>query len=70
MVLFFWATSFKDPIVAGKGMKLFDEGESIPLKLIRAQTFDTGVLNLVYGPEDSAPEGTYEDAVGHMVKND
>ncbi|GAA3499170.1 hypothetical protein GCM10019016_062740 [Streptomyces prasinosporus] len=31
---------------------LFDEGEpSIPLKLLRSETFGTGVLNLVYGPD-------------------
>lgn len=55
------------PIAVRKGMKLFDEGEdSLPLKLISAQTFETGVMNLVYGPADSAPEGTYEDAKAHI----
>ena len=36
------------PIVVGKGMRLFDEGESIPLRLLSSQTFETGVLYLVY----------------------
>ncbi len=55
------------PIAVRKGMKLFDdEDTSLPLKLISAQTFETGVLNLVYGPDDSVREGTYEDAKAHI----
>jgi len=51
------------PIAIGKGMRLFDEGESpIPLRLISSETFETGVLNLVYGPADSPGDATYEDA--------
>ena len=39
-------------------MRLFDEGESpIPLRLISAESFKTGVLNLVYGPAESTAEG-------------
>src|SRR4029450_9680349 len=34
------------PIVVGKGMRLFDEGESVPLKLLSSQTFETGVGSL------------------------
>src|SRR5262245_52862836 len=41
------------PIAVRKGMRLFDEGEaSVPLRLISSETFQTGVLNLVYGPAD------------------
>jgi dihydrofolate reductase len=41
------------PIAVRKGMRLFDEGETpIPLKLISSETFETGVLNLVYGPAE------------------
>lgn len=59
------------PIAIRKGMRLFDEGDSsLPLTLIRSETFKTGVLNLVYGPAASAPEGTYEDAVAAMPKRD
>ena len=51
------------PIAVCKAMRLFDEGESpIPLKLISSETFETGVLNLVYGPAESTGDGTYEDA--------
>jgi dihydrofolate reductase len=42
------------PIAMRKGMRLFDEGEPIPLTLLSSETFKTGVLNLVYGPEGSA----------------
>ncbi len=42
------------PIAVRKGMRLFDEGESpIPMTLISSETFNTGVLNLVYGPAES-----------------
>src|SRR4051812_45262223 len=40
------------PIAVRKGMRLFDEGETrVPLRLISSETFETGVLNLVYAPE-------------------
>ncbi len=57
------------PIAVRKGMRLFDEGESpIPLEVIKSETFKTGVLNLVYAPVESAPEGTYEDAKAHIAQ--
>ena len=58
------------PIAVRKGMRLFDEGEPIPLKLISAQTFGTGVLNLVYGPAESAPTGGYEEAKAHLPQSE
>ncbi len=59
------------PIAVRKGMRLFDEDETpVPLKLISSQTFTTGVLNLVYGPAESAPEGTYDDAKVHLPQSD
>ena len=54
------------PIAVRTGLRLFDDGGSIPLELISAETFETGVLNLVYGRADSAGEGTYEDAKAHI----
>jgi dihydrofolate reductase len=55
------------PIAVRKGMKLFDDGESpILLRLVSSETFRTGVLNLVYGPAEASPEGTYEDAKAHL----
>lgn len=59
------------PIAVRNGMRLFDEGEtSIPLMLIKSETFKTGVLNLVYEIAESAPDGTYEDAKAHLVQPD
>jgi dihydrofolate reductase len=55
------------PIAVRKGMRLFDEGEpSIPFTLISSQTFNTGVLSLVYAPAGSAGNATYDDAKVHL----
>ncbi|GAA2535016.1 MULTISPECIES: dihydrofolate reductase family protein [Streptomyces] len=55
------------PVAVRKGMRLFDEGEpSIPLKLLTSETFTTGVLNLVYGPDTAPPTGGYEEAVATL----
>ena len=41
------------PIAVRTGMRLFDEGETtIPLELLSSETFETGVLNLVYAPAE------------------
>jgi dihydrofolate reductase len=59
------------PIAVRKGMRLFDEGEpAIPLRLLSAETFTTGVLNLVYGPASSTGDATYEDAKVHLAQPD
>jgi dihydrofolate reductase len=55
------------PIAVRAGMRLFDEGESrIPLKLLSSEAFSTGVLNLVYAPDEAPPAGGYEDARGNL----
>jgi len=55
------------PIAVRKGMRLFDEGEStIPLELVSSETFETGVLNLVYTSAEASREATYEDAKAHI----
>ena len=57
------------PIAVRKGMRLFDESDTtMALTLTKSETFKTGVLYLVYGPAESAPEGTYEDAVKAMTQ--
>jgi len=57
------------PVVLGTGMRLFDEADgALPLQLLRSETFETGVLNLVYGPDDSPPETGYEEAVEAVAK--
>src|SRR5881628_2083194 len=45
------------PIAVRKGMRLFDEGETpVPLKLVSSETFETGVLSLVYAPAESTAD--------------
>lgn len=52
------------PVALGKGMRLFDGiNAALPLELLRSETFETGVLNLVYGPDASPPDSGYEEAV-------
>lgn len=42
---------FIDPVVLHQGMRLFDGGETtVPLRLLSSETFDTGVVHLVYAP--------------------
>ena len=38
------------PVVIGQGKKLFADGAKVPLQLVSATTFNTGVLYLVYAP--------------------
>jgi dihydrofolate reductase len=55
------------PIAVRRGMRLFEEGEQpIPLKLISSETFTTGVLNLVYAPDESPSDAGYEEARTHL----
>ncbi len=62
---------FVHPIVVGAGARLFDDGSAtIPLQLLSSQAFETGVLNLVYGPNRSVPHGSHEDARGHLPQGE
>ena len=55
------------PIAVRTGMRLFDDAAStLPLALLSSKTFETGVLELVYGPATTAPAGTYDDAKRHL----
>jgi dihydrofolate reductase len=57
------------PIAVRQGMRLFDEGETpIPLSLVSSETFETGVLNLVYGPAESTGDATDDDAKVHLAQ--
>jgi dihydrofolate reductase len=58
------------PIVVGKGMRLFDEGESVPLKLLSSQTLETGVVYLVYAPAEAPAAAGYDEAKAHLPQND
>jgi len=58
---------FVHPIAVRHGLRLFDEAATtLPLTLRSSVTFPTGVLHLVYGPADVAPEGGYEEAKQHL----
>jgi dihydrofolate reductase len=41
------------PVVVGAGNRLFKDGTKAKLKLVESQTFDGGVLGLVYEPANS-----------------
>ncbi|WP_369779667.1 dihydrofolate reductase family protein [Streptomyces sp. R33] len=44
------------PIVLGEGLRLFADGEGpYPLKLLKSETFTTGVMHLLYAPADAPP---------------
>lgn len=38
------------PIAVGHGQRLFEDSATHPLKLVKSETFETGVLNLSYVP--------------------
>lgn len=38
------------PVVLGKGQRLFEDGTTATLNLVRTQTFSSGVVGLVYEP--------------------
>ncbi|MEV6277871.1 dihydrofolate reductase family protein [Nocardia sp. NPDC051832] len=58
------------PIVVRTGQRLFDEGDPIPLALLSAQTFSTGVIHTVYGPAATAVSGGYDEAKVHLPQGD
>ncbi|MFG1941502.1 dihydrofolate reductase family protein [Nonomuraea sp. NPDC048826] len=39
------------PIAVGRGQRLFEDTPTHPLKLVKSETFQTGVLHLVYTPD-------------------
>ncbi|MFB6557658.1 MULTISPECIES: dihydrofolate reductase family protein [unclassified Streptomyces] len=58
------------PIAVRGGMRLFEEdAPSIPLELVSAETFRTGVLNLFYAVATAPGEGTYDDAKTHLPQH-
>ncbi|MFC4377302.1 dihydrofolate reductase family protein [Nocardia halotolerans] len=58
------------PIVVGKGERLFEEGTTIPLRLLSSEAFGTGVLHSVYTKDDAAPSGSYEEAKAHLAQEE
>ncbi|MFJ7587660.1 dihydrofolate reductase family protein [Streptomyces sp. NPDC097617] len=58
------------PIAVRSGLRLFEEGAPpVPLELLSAETFRTGVLNLLYAVAAAPGEGTYEDAKTHLPQH-
>ncbi|MFE3025655.1 dihydrofolate reductase family protein [Nocardia tengchongensis] len=49
-------------VLRNGGVRLFEDGSSIPLQLVSATPFKTGVIHLVYGPADAPEHVGYEDA--------
>lgn len=59
---------FVHPVLAGTGLRLFEEDSSqIPLRLLSSQAFTTGVVYLVYGPDPDPPMGGYEQAKENLL---
>ncbi|WKV70146.1 dihydrofolate reductase family protein [Streptomyces sp. PCS3-D2] len=58
------------PIAVRGGMRLFDrEPTAVPLELVSAETFRTGVLNLFYAVAPAPGGATYEDAKTHLPQH-
>ncbi|MFC9585027.1 dihydrofolate reductase family protein [Streptomyces yangpuensis] len=58
------------PIAVRGGMRLFEEAPTpVPLELVSAETFTTGVLNLVYAVAAAPGEATYDDAKTHLPQH-
>lgn len=58
------------PIAVRKGERLFEEGESpLPLALVSAKAFATGVLHLVYRPAEATGDVSYDDVKGHLPQS-
>jgi dihydrofolate reductase len=54
------------PVVVRDGLRLWDEGAALPLRLLSSAAFETGVLHLVYGPDPDPPTGGYDEAVAAL----
>jgi dihydrofolate reductase len=53
------------PIAVRKGIRLFEEGTGpLPLKLVASETFETGVLDLIYVPAESTEDVSYDEIKG------
>lgn len=59
------------PVAARRGERLFDEGVPLyPLRLLRSETFPTGVLRLVYAPGEIPGAQTYDDVSDQLPRPD
>jgi dihydrofolate reductase len=60
---------FVHPIAVGRGARLFDDWQTIPLRLLSSRAFTTGVLHLVYALDDVERTGSYDDAKLHLAQD-
>lgn len=60
---------FVHPIALNSGLRLFGEGEPIPLRLLSATPFETGVVHLVYGPSEPPAPAGYDEARAHLAQD-
>jgi len=55
------------PVAARRGMRLFDEGDSVyPLRLVSSEAFPTGVVRLIYTPSELPGTQTYADVTDNV----
>ena len=54
------------PVAVGKGMRLFEDSDTVPLRLLSSTSFSTGVLDLVYAPAEAPTPTTYDEAKAHL----
>ena len=55
------------PIAVRKGIRLFEDADdALALKLIGSNTFETGVLDLIYAPADAPDAVSYDDIKGKV----
>lgn len=53
------------PVAARSGRRLFDDGDTrYHLRLLKSETFPTGVVRLLYAPASAPGETTYDDVKG------
>src|SRR5499426_820183 len=53
---------FVHPVVEGSGLRLFEDTGEVPLRLLSATPFATGVIHLTYAPDPNPPTGGYAEA--------
>ncbi|WP_067828304.1 dihydrofolate reductase family protein [Nocardia inohanensis] len=58
------------PLTVGKGARLFEDGQSIPLRLLSATPFPSGVVHAIYGPAEAPAAAGYDEARTHLAQGD
>lgn len=58
------------PVLAGSGRRLFAADAGVhPLRLVRSEAFETGVVRLIYSPAEFPNANGYEQASGQLPKD-